>query len=176
MTVKERKEQLRYRKTIFFLIVLNIVCAIPVFTKYFGAEPIDTVPTAGVSAYLSDLAAYCVDNPVVVEKEEVEIVMDSIDISCWQKYKPKKFKKLGRVKYGRYTYTWYSEKVLPGGGLKIPGRHLNDDLFVCDEDGYIVVASDDLPKGTIVNTPVGTQGKVYDCGSGKGNLDLYVSW
>jgi len=60
--------------------------------------------------------------------------------------------------------------------LKIPGRHVNEDGFVCDQDGYICVASDDLPKGEIVNTPVGIKGKVYDCGSGRGNLDLYVSW
>ena len=72
--------------------------------------------------------------------------------------------------------TWYSEKVLPGGGLKVPGRHHNDIGFVVDGDGYIVVASDDLPFGTVVDTPIGIKGKVYDCGPGLGIVDLYVYW
>lgn len=100
----------------------------------------------------------------------------SKDIKCNKKYSPETFKRLGKVWYGNYTYTWYSQRVLPGGGLKIPGRHVNNHGFVCDKDGYICVASDDLRKGTIVSTPVGILGKVYDCGSGYGNIDLYVNW
>ena len=34
----------------------------------------------------------------------------------------------------------------------------------------------DLPHGTIVNTPIGIQGIVYDEGSGNGNLDIYCDW
>lgn len=123
-----------------------------------------------------------IDNPFI-EEEEVEIVSEKqeevIDIACWKSHTAKSFRRMGIVKYGNYTYTFYSEKVLPGGGLKIPNRHVEyiDGLgFVCDKDGYIVVASDDLKKGIVVNTPVGRKGKIYDCGSGKGNLDLYVSW
>lgn len=83
---------------------------------------------------------------------------------------------LGRVRYGDYTYTWYSQRVLPGGGLNIPGRHLNEYGLVADENEYVVIASDDLPHGTIVNTPIGIQGIVYDEGSGNGNLDIYCDW
>ena len=76
-----------------------------------------------------------------------------------------------------YTFTYYSENVLPGGGLDIPGRHVNDEGYVCDGDGNICIASDNLPYGTVVNVPFGDgTAVVYDCGSGHGNLDVYTSW
>lgn len=71
--------------------------------------------------------------------------------------------------------TWYSQRVLPGGGLDIPGRHINDEGFVCDKDGYICVASSTYPKGTIIETSRG-MGKVYDSGCKPGILDVYVNW
>lgn len=33
----------------------------------------------------------------------------------------------GVVYWSGYKFTYYSEKVLPGGGLRIPGRHTNAD-------------------------------------------------
>ena len=154
--------------------------------------------TAGISSYCLNVACATMDKPIVTEESE-PILKASLDkddkrsnetvdadkkpeskkvkdITCYKKYTAKQFKRLGRVYYGHYSYTWYSEKVLPGGGLKIPGRHLNNERFVVDENGYLVIASDDLPKGTMVDTPVGIQGIVRDCGSGHGNLDIYVSW
>ena len=71
--------------------------------------------------------------------------------------------------------TWYSQRVLPGGGLDIPGRHVNEEGFVCDKDGYICVASSTYPKGTIIETSRG-MGKVYDSGCKPGILDVYVDW
>ena len=71
--------------------------------------------------------------------------------------------------------TWYSQKVLPGGGLKIPGRHVNNEGFVCDGDGYICVSSSTYPKGTVIETSRG-MGKVYDSGCAPGVLDIYVNW
>lgn len=72
--------------------------------------------------------------------------------------------------------TWYSQKVLPGGGLDIPGRHVNaEDGTIRDADGYICVAASDLPKGTIVETSLGT-GKVYDTGCAPGTTDIYTDW
>lgn len=85
----------------------------------------------------------------------------------------------GRPKDGGsgYSFTYYSENVLPGGGLDIPGRHVNGEGYVCDGDGNICIASDDLPYGTVVNVPFGDgTAVVYDCGSGHGNLDVYTSW
>ena len=87
---------------------------------------------------------------------------------------PAEFRKAGVIYANGYKYTYYSERVLPGPGLKIPGRH-SDGNFVRDGDGYICVASCDLPKGTVVATPFG-EGKVYDVCDESGTIDIYVSF
>ena len=86
--------------------------------------------------------------------------------------------KRGGVYWNPYTglkETWYSQRVLPGGGLNIPGRHVNEEGFVCDGDGYICLASSTYSKGTVVETSRG-MGKVYDSGCAPGIIDLYVDW
>ena len=86
------------------------------------------------------------------------------------------FKKFGVVYYNNVKMTYYSDKVLPGGGLNIPGKHYEDN-FVVDKDGFIVVASNiKIPKGTIYNTPFGRLAKVYDrCEACNINwIDIYV--
>ena len=81
----------------------------------------------------------------------------------------------GVVYYNGHRETWYSQKVLPGRGLKIPGRHVDSRGLVCDGNGYICVASSDFAKGTIVETSLGT-GKVYDSGCAKNTIDIYCNW
>ena len=87
---------------------------------------------------------------------------------------PQDFRRAGVIYYNGYKFTYYSEKVLPGKGLRIPGRH-SDGNFVRDGEGYIVLASQDLPKGTVVQTPFGP-GKVYDVCGQSGVIDIYCSW
>ena len=76
-------------------------------------------------------------------------------------------------------YTWYSQRVLPGGGLtelNANGRHVDGNGYVVDGDGFIAVASPywDEPIGTVVETPMGL-GRVYDrCGTDA--YDLYTDW
>lgn len=85
--------------------------------------------------------------------------------------------KSGGVNYynGRRE-TWYSQRVLPGGGLDIPGRHVGTNGLIYDGDGYICVAADDLAYRTVVETSLG-MGKVYDCGVGSNNaIDIYTDW
>lgn len=79
----------------------------------------------------------------------------------------------GVINWGGYKFTYYSQQVLPGGGLNIPGRHVNSAGYVCDGDGYIVIAND-APKGTVFNTPFGGPGKVYDRGTYGNHLDVYT--
>lgn len=76
---------------------------------------------------------------------------------------------------GEHTYTWYSQNVLPGGGLDIPGRHVGDGGYVMDGDGNIAVASSDYEQGTVIETPYGTA-KVYDSGCASGVIDVYTDW
>lgn len=77
----------------------------------------------------------------------------------------------GVVNSNGCKFTYYSQSVLPGGGLNIPGRHVNGG-FVCDEDGYIVLANS-APNGTVIDTPWGP-GKVYDKGTSGNHYDVYV--
>lgn len=79
----------------------------------------------------------------------------------------------GVVYWGGYKFTYYSQSVLPGGGLSIPGRHINADGYVADGDGYIVLAGS-APKGTVYDTPFGYKGKIYDRGTYGNHLDVYI--
>lgn len=80
----------------------------------------------------------------------------------------------GVVNWEGYRFTWYSQKTLPGGGLNIPGRHVNGAGFVCDGDGYIVAATA-FGRGTTGNSPWGAW-KSYDTGVSGNMVDLYCNW
>jgi hypothetical protein len=91
-------------------------------------------------------------------------------------YSPSDFLMMGVIDWGNWTWTYYSENILPGYGLYLPGRHTDEDGYICDENEYICLASSSLPWGTIVETPFGKQGKVYDSGCAGYILDVYTSW
>lgn len=80
----------------------------------------------------------------------------------------------GVVNWGGYRFTWYSQKTLPGGGLNIPGRHVNGAGFVCDGDGYIVAATA-FGRGTTGDSPWGAW-KSYDTVVSSNTVDLYCNW
>lgn len=79
----------------------------------------------------------------------------------------------GAVNWGGYKFTYYSQQVLPGSGLEIPGRHVNEGGYVSDADGFIVLAGS-APKGTVYDTPFGYRGKIYDRGTVGNHLDVYI--
>lgn len=83
----------------------------------------------------------------------------------------------GEVQYNGHRETYYSQQVLPGEGLNIPGRHVAEDGTVRDGDGYICVAANEayLPYGSIVETSLG-KAKVYDSGCDYGTIDIYTNW
>ena len=107
-------------------------------------------------------------------ESKIEKKTKKIETTAAPKITPADFRRAGVIYYNGYKFTYYSEKVLPGKGLKIPGRH-SDGNFVRDEDNYICVASSDLPKGAVIDTPFG-EGKVYDTGCPSGVIDIYCSW
>ena len=91
-------------------------------------------------------------------------------------YTASQFKNAGVVYWNGYRWTWYSQRVLPGTGLNIPGRHVDENGYVCDSNNYICLASSTLSKGTVVSTPFGKPGKVYDSGCAAGTLDVYTNF
>ena len=86
-------------------------------------------------------------------------------------------KRKGSMYFNGHRETYYSEKVLPGTGLNIPGRHVADDGTIRDGDGYICVAADPgyLARGSVLITSLGPA-KVYDSGCAYGTVDIYVNW
>ena len=96
-----------------------------------------------------------------------------------KKHRGRKLRRAGVIRWRGCKFTWYSQRILPGRGLKIPGRHVDKQGFVCDKDDYIVIASTRSmrKKRTIVPTPFGKYGKCYDCGAGSSKWrDVYVAW
>ena len=95
-------------------------------------------------------------------------------------YTRKQFKRRGRIHWRGWSWTWYTQRRLPGKGLKIPGRHVDKQGFVCDKDGYIVLASSIGYKKQrkILPTPFGKYGKVYDTNGtwNYGWRDCYTDW
>lgn len=85
-----------------------------------------------------------------------------VSSSSTSKYSIRDLEFHGVINWSGYKFTYYSQNVLPGTGLRIPGRHVANG-YVKDKDGYIVLASNpSIPRGTIINTPFGAKGKVYD--------------
>ena len=91
-------------------------------------------------------------------------------------YSPSDFMNAGVINWGGWTWTYYSERILPGDGLWIPGRWTDSDGYVCDENGYVCLASTSVARYSIIETPFGRTGKVYDSGCDYGVMDIYVNW
>lgn len=121
-----------------------------------------------------------VRNEVVVEPVDRVIQQGNLDypgpVSEQARYTIDDLEYLGMIDWEGMTFSYYSEQVLPGEQLFIPGRHISGG-FVRDKDGYIVLASDYYDKGTIISTPFGAEGKVYDAfGTGQPayRFDVYT--
>jgi len=86
-------------------------------------------------------------------------------------------KSRGAIYYENHKETYYSQRVLPGNSLNIPGRHVADDGTIRDGEGYICVAANGsyLAKGSVVKTSLGPA-KVYDSGCASGIIDIYTDW
>ena len=91
-------------------------------------------------------------------------------------YSSYQLKRKGVIHYHGFRYTWYSQKVLRGRGLHIPGRHVDSHGYVCDKDNYICVASGRFHRGKVVKTPFGKKGKVYDSGCSSRTIDIYTNF
>lgn len=128
----------------------------------------------------NQVESYSVENAEVVETPaetqqaiEAQETTAAVATSSTKLYSLSEFMFNGVVNWNGLKFTYYSQSVLPGGGLNIPGRHVNADGYVADADGYIVLASSQ-PLGTVIDTPFGYQGKVYDRGTSGNHYDVYI--
>lgn len=71
------------------------------------------------------------------------------------------------------TETWYSSQ--DRYHKDTAEWSVDEEGYYRDAEGYYVVASDDFPEGTVIETSKG-QARVLDDGTDGGNVDFYVSW
>ena len=103
--------------------------------------------------------------------EKIEELLSSREVSL------EDFRYKGVINWNGWNWTYYLMSQFPGStSTPVEGRYVNDEGFVCDSQGYIILASVDLSPYTVVDTPFGYQGKVYDTGCPYGTLDVYVNW
>ena len=125
----------------------------------------------------------------IAETETADIVTESIQLETETQpqtetetsgaiYSASYFKQMGVLNWGGSKWTWYSEKILPGEGLWIPGRYTDENGYVCDENGFICCAADlsYIPRYTVIETPFGKLGKIYDTGCAYGVIDVYTDF
>lgn len=92
-------------------------------------------------------------------------------------YTSEELRTMGVIYDGGLSYTWYSQRVLPGGGLDIEGRGVSSEGYVTDGQGRIVVASSDIPYGTEISVPFGSgTAVVLDTGCPSGVVDVYTDF
>ena len=112
----------------------------------------------------------------VAQEETIEEEGLTTQVNQEALYSASYLKQMGVITWNNYRWTWYSQKVLPGGGLNIPGRHVDENGYVCDENGRICLASGFVDKGTIVSTPFGKEGCVYDYCATANTYDVYTNF
>lgn len=84
------------------------------------------------------------------------------------------FQSQGVINQNGYRYTYYSSNVLRH--YRTDEWTAGDDGIYRDSSGYVVVASDAHPQGSIVSTPFG-EGRVYDTGVGRNDtIDIYTNY
>lgn len=81
------------------------------------------------------------------------------------------------IEWGGWTWTYYTLTDFPGEtSTPVGEKIINSQGYVCDKDGFVILASEELQPYTIIKTPFGYYGKVYDTGCPLGIIDVYTNW
>ncbi len=111
-----------------------------------------------------------------IPQEDHHIQSEESDVET---YSASEFETLGEFYDGKFCYKWYSQQILPGDGLSIPGRYVDEEGYVRDEDGNLCVASNRYPIGTQIEVPFGDgYAVVYDTYEDEEDnlIDVYTNW
>lgn len=143
---------------------------------YSGPGKMIHAPVPGKTVEYQSIPGYWSNQKCMVRRVLTE---SSSTGSSTSEYTLADLKFQGVINWGGTKFTYYSQSVLPGGGLTIPGRHINSAGFVADSSGNIVLAAPaGIAHGKIYQTPFGSPGKVYDtcasCTSSPLWLDVYT--
>lgn len=172
-------------------LILSLLLASPAYAVEWETEPCDWYSSAHISQMVTESARDTARDGVNVSND-----LRAATIEEWHRittesqtapyapiqayYSPysNEFVSQGVVEENGTRYTWYSQRVLPGGGLdelNSNGRHVDEDGLIRDADGFIAVASSDHEQGDVVATPWG-DAKVYDTGCDSGVIDVYTDF
>lgn len=123
-------------------------------------------------------SAYIGKTKWVAEESTSTSSSDESNSSSGALYSAASLRHNGVIRWNGHKYTWYTSSQL-GFDVAygpIPGMWADSNGYWRDADGYICVASSDYGAGTVVSTPFGHSGKVYDCGCASGKIDIYTNW
>lgn len=161
------------------LIVIGLVVLVsttqPKEVRVESVHDISEMPVV-VEPIAEELPAVAEANVEQVQEPEPEAVVEQTysEPTPQQTYIGNGFESDGVWQDENYRYTWYSSNVLYH--YRTPEWTAGSDGIYRDSDGYVVVASSDLPQGTVVEgTPFGAC-KVYDSGCASGTLDVYTNF
>lgn len=172
MTIKQRKNQLIKKATIAILtlIVLGSLADINRLERIEREKDIERAQQTKEESLDIDI----VPSPKREVKKEIN-KSNNINQIKQPTNTNRLTKSRGVCNYNGFIEKWYSQRVLRGGGLKIPGRHVTPDGLVRDKDGFIVVATKHFNKGTVLNISLG-KAKVYDKCPIDRVIDVYTNW
>lgn len=165
-----------------------LCCMIFLLVLYCTLSQVNTVNKIAREEEIRKVEHYVIDSSNNVKKESNLVVLNIVTVGSFKNIvlqysglyhvsdSPLSVSR-GALYFNGHKETYYSQRVLPGSSLAIPGRHVADDGTIRDAEGYISVAADYsyLPYGSVVMTSLGPA-KVYDTGCASGTVDIYVDW
>lgn len=112
LTVKQRKEQLRYRKAIVFCVAVLVICWMPFFAKYFGNTRNN--PTEGTTSYLINRAFETSIRAVITNNEEILVKEEMPEKSLEKEvyYSEDDLEELAHIIYAEAGANKNSDKLL----------------------------------------------------------------
>lgn len=120
---------------------------------------------------------YVYNSYLINSQQDDYVKKDIVQQKSEKIFSKEEFLYSGIIDWGGWQWTYYLMSQFPGStSTPVEGRYVNNEGFVCDKDGYIILASVDLSPYTLVQTPFGYTGKVYDTGCPHGILDVYTNW
>ena len=131
--------------------------------------------TSGHFAAMRDEALAAKERQLERQRQQLAAQQQQQQVTQQQSYSGDSgsFKSQGVIYQNGIRYTYYSSNVLYH--YRTPEWNAGSDGIYRDSAGYIVVASSDNSKGSIVSTPFGA-GKVYDSGCASGTIDIYTNF
>jgi hypothetical protein len=160
--------------------LLLIACAIVFFMSLWATEG---QRQRAVHNAISDVVLAVEDRPYTPKDDAGEASASpgseeayDIDDSFTVVHVPSRslFQDQGKLRDERFSYAWYSSRTIYYPD--IDRWHADDDGYWRTDEGYLVVASSEYEKGTVIRSSLFGTMQVLDDGCPDGTIDVYVNW